>query len=160
RRKAPPRLSGGGSPQNGCRAPIRSTPSVSRVSPPSSRCCCSSGSPSRAGCRLPSASSWPTGPRQALCGGRAASPTASPVSPACPSRSLTCRSPSSCSAGPSRGCRSTDGTPTPSLTMPPSTIVALLFLASLALENRYVYLAAAVAAGFEVLLALQGGPDI
>jgi len=42
----------------------------------------------------------------------------------------------------------------------PLYYVALLFLASLALENRYVYLAAGVAAGFEVLLALQGGPDI
>ena len=42
----------------------------------------------------------------------------------------------------------------------PLYYVALLFLASLALENRYVYLAAAVAAGFEALLALQGGLDI
>jgi class 3 adenylate cyclase len=42
----------------------------------------------------------------------------------------------------------------------PLYYAALLFLASLALENRQVYFAAAVAAGFETLLAVQAGLDI
>src|SRR5262249_11704297 len=42
----------------------------------------------------------------------------------------------------------------------PLYYVLLVFLASLALENTYVYLAAAVAIAFETLLALQGGPNI